>query len=412
MSSEPVVTDTLDTPVAAERGLVFPGLDTVRAIGALMVMTTHVAFWTGEYSFDVWGTFLSRLDSGVALFFVLSGFLLSRPYIACRRSGLPAPALAGYLWKRALRVLPVYWIAAAAALVFVDQRAGSGIVEWLGVVTLTDLYVADALPAGITQTWSLATEVAFYVTLPALMVLWNRMTAGRRSDLSVVGMTMGALVVSVVWIVAFPQSLADAAPLHHQWLPTFLVWFVVGIALAHVQVHHVEHVDHGTSRRLLAWIPELGRQPGVCIVIAGAVLLAASTPIAGPPVLLPATDLQIVTKTLLYALVGGLVVLAAVYAPAGGVFARLMTHPVSRHLGRISYGVFCIHVLMLHFITFAFGWEQFSGGFVRYLGVTLVLSLLLAELLFRFVERPLSRYRSGAVATTDASRASGSSMRS
>lgn len=412
MSSEPVVADVVETPAATERGLVFPGLDTVRAIGALMVMITHAAFWSGEYSFDVWGTFLARLDSGVALFFVLSAFLLSRPYILRRRAGRPPPALAAFLWKRALRVLPVYWIAAAAALVFVEQKAGSGIIEWLRVVTLTDLYVSDALPAGITQTWSLATEVAFYVTLPALMLLWNRVTSGRRSDLAVVGMTLAAVMVSVVWIVAVPEFLTDVAPMHHQWLPTFLVWFVVGIALAHVHVHHVEHVDEGTSRRLLGWIPELGRQPGVCVVIAGAVLLAASTPIAGPPVLLPATDLQILTKTLLYALVGGLVVLAALYAPAGGAFSRFMTHPVSRHIGRISYGVFCIHLLMLHFITFAFGWELFSGGFVLYLGVTLALSLVLAELLFRVVERPLSRYRSGTVTTTDASSASGTSMSS
>lgn len=413
MSVEVEVADHLETPAATDRARVFPGLDTVRAIGALMVLTTHVAFWTGDYSFHVGGTFLSRLDSGVALFFVLSGFLLSRPYILRRRAGRPSPAIGRYLWKRALRVLPVYWIAAALAMLFVHQRAGSGPLEWLRVATLTDLYVSDALPAGITQTWSLATEVAFYATLPALMVLWNRLTAGRRADAAVVGLTFLALAVSVAWIVAVPEFVADVAPMHHQWLPTFLLWFVLGIALAHVQVHHVEHPDDGAGRPgLLAWVPVLGRQPGVCLVIAGAVLLAASTPIAGPPVLLPPTDMQIVTKTVLYAIVGGLVVLAAVNAPGDGLFARVMTHPVSRHLGQISYGVFCIHVLVLHFITYAFGWEQFSGGLVPYLLVTLALSLVLAELLFRVVERPLSRFKPGAATATDARSASGSSISS
>ena len=58
----------------------FPVLDTMRAVGALAVLTTHVAFWAGDYQrHGAWGSFLARLDVGVAIFFVLSGFLLSRP---------------------------------------------------------------------------------------------------------------------------------------------------------------------------------------------------------------------------------------------------------------------------------------------------------------------------------------------
>lgn len=398
--------------VASESARVFPALDTVRAIGALMVLVTHVAFWTGDYDFDLWGTFLSRLDSGVALFFVLSGFLLSRPFILRRRAGRPAPALRDYLWKRAVRVLPVYWIVAVPALLFVEKNAGAGPLEWLRAVTLTDIYVADAVPAGITQTWSLATEVAFYIALPALMFVWSRATGGRRSDAAVVALTGAALVVSVLWIVEVSPLLADAAPLHHQWLPTFLLWFAIGIALSHVHVHHVEHPADGGGRDLLGWVPVLGRQPGVCLVIAAAVLLVASTPIVGPPVLLPATDLQIATKAVLYAVLGGLVVLAALYAPAHGAFARVLAHPALRHLGHISYGVFCVHVLVLHLVTYVLDWEQFSGGFVRHLLVTLAVSLVLAEVLYRLVERPLSRLKPRGSTSVEASSPSGTTSRS
>lgn len=390
----------------------FPALDAVRAIGALMVLATHVAFWSGSYDFDLWGTFLSRLDAGVALFFVLSGFLLARPFILRRRVGLPAPDVRTYLRKRALRVLPVYWIVAVPALLFLSQNADAGVAGWLRALTLSDIYLADEVAAGITQTWSLATEAAFYLVLPALMVVWNRATAGRRSDRAVVALVLTSLALSVTWVLQAPRLLGDAASLHHQWLPTFLIWFAVGIALSHVHVHHVEHpVDDGRAT-LLAWVPRLGSQPGACLVIAGAVLLAVSTPIVGPPVLLPATDLQIAAKTTLYAVLGGLVVLAALYAPAGGAVARVLTHPVLRHLGRISYGVFCVHVLVLHLVTWAFGWEQFSGGFVRYLVVTLVISLALAEVLYRLVEAPLSRLRPRGATRPAASSASGSSINS
>ncbi len=71
---------------------VFPVLDTLRAVGALAVLTTHTSFQSGDYiGHGVWGTVLSRLDSGVAIFFVLSGFLLSRPYLARAAAGLPRP---------------------------------------------------------------------------------------------------------------------------------------------------------------------------------------------------------------------------------------------------------------------------------------------------------------------------------
>ncbi|MCW2712328.1 MAG: acyltransferase 3, partial [Marmoricola sp.] len=66
-----------------EQGPTFPVLDTLRAVGALAVVTTHVTFQSGDYvRHGIVGALLSRLDVGVAIFFVLSGFLLSRPYFA------------------------------------------------------------------------------------------------------------------------------------------------------------------------------------------------------------------------------------------------------------------------------------------------------------------------------------------
>lgn len=389
---------------------VFPALDTVRAVGALMVLTTHVGFWTGSYSFELWGTFLARLDSGVALFFVLSGFLLSRPFIIRAQAGRPSPQVGGYLWKRGLRILPVYWIVAVLAMVFVTGNAGADASAWLRTLTLTDLYFSDQIPHGITQMWSLATEAAFYLVLPVLMLVWNQVTRGRRSDLGLLLLVVAALAVSVTWILTAPGALGENAPLSQQWLPTFLLWFAVGIALAHIQVHHVEYPDAESGRRLLGWIPEIGRLPGVCLVIAGASLMVASTPLAGPPLLAPPTSFQLVTKTVLYAVVGLFFVLPAVFAPAESIFVRVMSHPVARHLGHISYGIFCVHVLMLHFITHTTGWEPFEGRGLPIFGLTLLSSLLVAEAIYWSVERPLSRLRRVGNATTTASSASGTTI--
>lgn len=69
-----------------------PALDAVRVIGALAVVGHHVGFATGANTGDSGlGSWLSRLDVGVAVFFVLSGFLLFRPYAHSSATGQRSP---------------------------------------------------------------------------------------------------------------------------------------------------------------------------------------------------------------------------------------------------------------------------------------------------------------------------------
>ena len=67
-----------------------PALDALRAIAVLAVLTTHVAFQTGT-TVNAWlGPVYARLDVGVAIFFVLSGYLLGRPFVAPSNGHGPA----------------------------------------------------------------------------------------------------------------------------------------------------------------------------------------------------------------------------------------------------------------------------------------------------------------------------------
>lgn len=374
---------------------VLPGLDTVRALGAFLVLATHVAFWSGGYSFTYFGTLLARLDVGVPLFFVLSGFLLSRPFLVRARLGRRPPELRSYLWKRGLRVLPVYWVAAVLAMAFLTDNAGAGFLGWVRALTLSDMYVMDRLPAGLTQMWSLATEIAFYVFLPLIMLGWNRAVRGSRTELRVLAMIVLSVAVTAVWVLSQPQWLVEHTPLYLQWLPTTLVWFVVGIALSQVHEHVLQAggADRVPDSGLFAAVVRLGRQPGVCWVLAGALFAIACTPLAGPPIFAPATPAQLLTKMLLYAGVGGLIVLGTTFADERGLYARVMAAPALRHLGHISYGVFCIHILVLHLISHVSDWAQFGGYGWQRLAVTLLVSVAAAELLHFGIERPIQRLR-------------------
>jgi peptidoglycan/LPS O-acetylase OafA/YrhL len=103
------VTRTLarDEVVRTQLGESFPVLDTMRAVGAIAVMITHCGFNAGAYTENgALGRMIARMDVGVAIFFVLSGFLLSRAWLARSRAGLPPPGVGRYFWKRFLRIVP------------------------------------------------------------------------------------------------------------------------------------------------------------------------------------------------------------------------------------------------------------------------------------------------------------------
>ncbi|MEA2495606.1 MAG: hypothetical protein QOJ29_3517, partial [Thermoleophilaceae bacterium] len=75
------------------------------------MLLTHTAFLSGANMFGSYGHFTARLDVGVTVFFVISGFLLYRPFVAARIEGRRAPRVRDYARRRVLRIFPAYWLA-------------------------------------------------------------------------------------------------------------------------------------------------------------------------------------------------------------------------------------------------------------------------------------------------------------
>ncbi len=83
------------------------------------------------------------------------------------------PSTRTYLWHRARRILPAYWITVAAtyAIYLFRDDAGETGLGWSGFLrnmTLTQIYGPGYLHTGLTQMWSLAVEVTFYLLLPVI----------------------------------------------------------------------------------------------------------------------------------------------------------------------------------------------------------------------------------------------------
>ncbi len=93
-------------------------LDGLRAVAAVAVLLTHAAIYSGLASAggDT-ARYAQRLEVGVAVFFVISGFVLYRPFVSARLDGRPLPLLGRFAGRRALRIVPAYWLALTVSAV-------------------------------------------------------------------------------------------------------------------------------------------------------------------------------------------------------------------------------------------------------------------------------------------------------
>jgi hypothetical protein len=114
-------------------------LDGLRAIAALLVLLFHTAAITGNLNNLSGATnwLLSRGEIAVPIFFALSGLLLYRPWVQATLEPRQTPSVHRYLRKRALRILPAYWVAASAALLLYSRGHVTDIRTWTEVLTLT-----------------------------------------------------------------------------------------------------------------------------------------------------------------------------------------------------------------------------------------------------------------------------------
>jgi peptidoglycan/LPS O-acetylase OafA/YrhL len=368
----------------------FPVLDTLRAVGALAVLTTHTTFQSGDYTEGgVWGTLLARLDVGVAIFFVLSGFLLCRPYFARAALRWPPQSTGRYYWKRLVRIYPVYVVTVVVALALVPENNGLGVVDWARTLLLADVYVAERFPHALTQMWSLAAELAFYAVLPLLA--FAAVGRGRALSTSRAAALLSAMVAISVWWHLAGAALVEGrtSGIPANWLPGYLTWFAVGMAFALLHVR----VQAGSESRTARLFVGLGAMPGSCWAVAAGLLLVAATPLAGPTLLFIGASSESLTKHLLYALIGGLIVLTGIFTSPEGHYVRIMSARPLRHLGHISFSIFCIHLPLLHLAWYLTGYELFHGHGLQIWALTLAMTLVASELLYRYVELPGMRLK-------------------
>jgi peptidoglycan/LPS O-acetylase OafA/YrhL len=354
----------------------------IRAVAALLVVATHAAYTTGKYIEGYFGLVCSRMEMGVPIFFVLSGFLLFRPWVKSLATGGSDPSIRRYAWHRFRRIVPAYVVTVLIAYAIYHFRtAGPNPGHtWYGLlrnITLTQIYTFNYLfgylHQGLTQMWSLAVETAFYVVLPLLayvllVVVCRRQWRPKRMLVGIGGLAL----ISPAWLVMvhLTTSVPNGARL---WLPTYLIWFLAGMSLTVLQAMGV---------RCYAF---------VALPLAVICYLIASTPLAGQPTTSPLGLSQALYKAVLYAAISALAVAPLALGDHGWYFRFLATRPMV-WLGEISYEIFLIHLITMEFaMVYVMRDHVYTGSMPGLFLATMVVTIPLAWLLHRFTRVRESR---------------------
>jgi peptidoglycan/LPS O-acetylase OafA/YrhL len=357
------------------------GLDGLRGLAALAVFAIHLWIYqlpnTVKLNRDGVGE-LALFEGRVAfvLFFVLSGYLLYRPFArAALQAGKPVPT-GSYLLRRAARIVPAYYLALLGTLALV---AAAGDVPGRRIVDADQLplffafaqnYSPETLLQMNAATWTLSVEVAFYLLLPiiGLVALWHCRSSVRAQLLLLASL----VVVGVGWNAA--DYLAGWGPVASHAAPAFLSYFACGMLVALL-------VERQRARKL----PGMGmRLSAVLACGALAVLLANGYWHAADRT--PDGFLMEVIADLPAAVAFGTIIAALVLGTGSGL--RWLGRRPLAWFGQISYGFYLWHIPL---IVWARGHGLLDGSAPFDVAVMLPIAVSFGAASWYFVEQPLMK---------------------
>lgn len=328
-------------PVSHDR---FPTFEGLRALCALAVLVYHAGTftdltWGPGASYDGVGPWVQHLNVGVSVFFVLSGFLLFRPFVLAHLREHDAPRTGRYLVRRLVRIFPAYWAALFVSTQVLDLDLG----DWWGHLRfygLLQIYWGDTVLGGLVQAWSLCTELSFYLFLPLWAWAVSRAGGDVARKVRVHYLALGALYL--LGLVVRGQLRAGGHAVGYATLPANADLFAIGMALA------VASAAASVRRRPPGGLAQtVGERPGVAWLAAGCCYVGAVL-LEYPYGLVAPTVSQEVSRQVLFGLIAGLVVAPGVFGrqDAGAIRGLLRWRPLV-FCGLVSYGIYLWHLTVM-----------------------------------------------------------------
>lgn len=389
-------------------------IERLRAIAVLMTILVHTPF-KQLFHPQLYSSF-----TGVDLFFVISGFVVTLSFLPSLPKEPPATAIAriesckyaiiGFYLRRLFRIAPsaffyivLYWV---AAILMKDSGSNADIarpgdIVREGVAFAAGIYnyasAAGAVPRNLWHYYSLSIEEHFYLLAPLLLVLCGR------TSYRLVACAVG---VGIVLFVARPMTSGSIATLSHTRFDELFDGVIVALLVEKYRPSSVWRAETLLAAAPAALVALMGRPWARAAFKTSVGLLLCAVLILLPGVL--NTDILGGDSHAFYfssaafcghALVSTmLVVLASL--ERGWIMQIPILAPVLEYVGSRSYSLYLGHVLLIEVyndLYFRF-YEHIPDffkltrpGYALQFALFLVIAMLLAELTYRFVETPFRR---------------------
>lgn len=323
--------------------------DGIRGVGMVCIIVAHLSgaalvvdgVYAGGFKAGygpITGTVLAGLQLALPLFFVLSGYLIARPFVRAFLLDRRTPSLVAYLRHRCARIIPVFWLLGGLMLAYYGAM-GSRFTDLLGLFGLSQIYLhTNPFDNFLGQAWTIDMEVAFYVSVPLGALLlgtavrrWSHRRPGppRMPSMEIRAGLLLALLAGLTVISAWLRSVTITSQFWSLSPPSTFYYFAPGVMLAALEVRYGGALGRGRAPRLAS---VLG---GVALVIA--VTLAVIAPAQDDHRLISFAGALAVTLGAACAF-GSLLVLQL----ARGACPRLLSNRVARWLGARSYPAYII----------------------------------------------------------------------
>jgi peptidoglycan/LPS O-acetylase OafA/YrhL len=303
--------------------------------------------------------FVLNGGTGVCLFFVISGFILSLPFARWRLNGAPAVSIKQYYLRRLIRLEPPYLIAliflfAVHVWILKTYSFSELFPHLLASAVYLHTIIYEAFPLVLPVAWTLEVEVQFYVLAPLFFSVFLLRNEWLRRSILIITILVSAYYFYNVW------------ELGHVFM--YLHYFAMGLLLADLYCTDTVLIKNETLN-----------------TFAGLISLLAFLGLDG-----------------LSSMAGSMAKLGAMFllfhsALTSRRFKQNLSHPVLTSIGGMCYSVYLWHFAVISaigIILLKTGWNLQRPALIPALYVLLIAGVLLfSALYFLWVEKPFMKLR-------------------